>query len=360
MSENTQAVEQQETLVVETEDGPVRIDHVDLISKNDKIDMTLTVDMTPTTGLLLDAMAKAKAKMKTTSISKDAENTYFTNKQTGKAHSFATLDATLDFFTSAYAEFGVTLTQIPHIRANGSIGLGNLLGHSSGEKIWSVYPLTWSKDKKIQDLGSEITYGRRYTAQPIMGVAPSDDDDGNVASDRGGAHTQSKQDSTRNTLDDKWNQYYLKTMGGTHTPDQADEVMMEFISHSTDTNFLFKDSKGTAERLVKYRGKESTNHTQAGISVVLKGYRDANTRYTNSYQMTTVLKSILEMDCDAVSKANTVLGVFKDKQNVLIEDHAQKISDDLSILFKSAKTPAKTVEAVFPFLSKKKPQNQEA
>ena len=193
-----------------------------------------------------------------------------------------------------------------------------------------------------------------------MGVAPSDDDDGNVASDRGGAHTQSKQDSTRNTLDDKWNQYYLKTMGGTHTPDQADEVMMEFISHSTDTNFLFKDSKGTAERLVKYRGKESTNHTQAGISVVLKGYRDANTRYTNSYQMTTVLKSILEMDCDAVSKANTVLGVFKDKQNVLIEDHAQKISDDLSILFKSAKTPAKTVEAVFPFLSKKKPQNQEA
>ena len=105
MSENTQAVEQQETLVVETEDGPVRIDHVDLISKNDKIDMTLTVDMTPTTGLLLDAMAKAKAKMKTTSISKDAENTYFTNKQTGKAHSFATLDATLDFFTSAYAEF---------------------------------------------------------------------------------------------------------------------------------------------------------------------------------------------------------------------------------------------------------------
>ncbi len=54
------------------------------------------------------------------------------------------------------------------------------LRHVSGETIVGTYPLPTNGSP--QELGSAITYGRRYCLTSVVGIAPEDDDDGAAAS----------------------------------------------------------------------------------------------------------------------------------------------------------------------------------
>lgn len=56
-----------------------------------------------------------------------------------------------------------------------------MLMHSSGESVVGEYPLTGNTP---QEIGSAITYARRYCLCSVTGVAPDDDDDGAAASRR--------------------------------------------------------------------------------------------------------------------------------------------------------------------------------
>jgi hypothetical protein len=60
-------------------------------------------------------------------------------------------------------------------------GLETIIFHESGEKIESIFPLNLLKDN-IQDLGSAITYAKRYSLQAALGLIVEDkDDDGHTA-----------------------------------------------------------------------------------------------------------------------------------------------------------------------------------
>ena len=52
--------------------------------------------------------------------------------------------------------------------------------HTSGEWISAVWLLP--SDATPQQMGSALTYGRRYTATALLGIAPDEDDDGKAAS----------------------------------------------------------------------------------------------------------------------------------------------------------------------------------
>ena len=54
-----------------------------------------------------------------------------------------------------------------------------VLAHKDGEKIECPFALPLVG--KMQEQGSAITYGRRYTIQCLLGIASDDDDDGNAA-----------------------------------------------------------------------------------------------------------------------------------------------------------------------------------
>lgn len=59
------------------------------------------------------------------------------------------------------------------------------LTHESGEAIEGIYPLPDPASIKPQELGSAITYARRYALCAVTGVAPGgDDDDAAAANDR--------------------------------------------------------------------------------------------------------------------------------------------------------------------------------
>lgn len=78
----------------------------------------------------------------------------------------------------ALAKQGLAWVTAPDLTENGPV-LRYQLRHTSGEVIEGLWPLP--EGVKAQELGSWITYGRRYTLSAVTGIAPDDDDDGNTA-----------------------------------------------------------------------------------------------------------------------------------------------------------------------------------
>jgi len=145
------------------------------------------MDRSPEINELVTALIAAQSSVAT--IVKDSKND-FIRKRGGEAHRYASLETVLDCINPALHSNGLSLTQWPD-----GDGLVNLLAHSSGQFISSVYPIARvAKQQKVektgelreipddpQSRGSAITYARRYSALAIMGVG-TEDDDGHAAS----------------------------------------------------------------------------------------------------------------------------------------------------------------------------------
>lgn len=77
---------------------------------------------------------------------------------------------------------GLAFTCQPTMREDGKFGLAYQLLHVSGELIDGLYPLPQSGSP--QDIGSAITYARRYCLCAVTGVSPDEDDDDGQAAER--------------------------------------------------------------------------------------------------------------------------------------------------------------------------------
>jgi hypothetical protein len=124
--------------------------------------------------------AKAKARGAFAPIVKKC-NVNVTNKD-GKflyAFQYADLDAILDATSGAMSENGLDLSWFLSDAPDGGRALRCILAHSSGAFIESI--VTIPPQDGPQELGSALTYARRYQAGCVLGVAPEKDDDGNAA-----------------------------------------------------------------------------------------------------------------------------------------------------------------------------------
>jgi ERF superfamily len=85
---------------------------------------------------------------------------------------YAPLDEVIEATRPALAANGLAVVQL-------LVGdkLSTTLLHASGQWIASTIPLG-ERAGTLQDLGSKLTYLRRYALAGILGVAPEDDDDG--------------------------------------------------------------------------------------------------------------------------------------------------------------------------------------
>lgn len=131
-------------------------------------------DMAPLFG------AKAKARGAFAPIVKKC-NVDVTSKEGKKLYSFqyADLDAILDATSGAMSENGLDLSWFLSDAPDGGRSLRCILAHSSGAFIESI--VTIPPQDGPQELGSALTYARRYQAGCVLGVAPEKDDDGNAA-----------------------------------------------------------------------------------------------------------------------------------------------------------------------------------
>lgn len=107
---------------------------------------------------------------------KNARNPHFKNN-------YADIGATLDVALDALHKHNFALIQHVVESERGSL-LRTTFAHVSGATFDSDIPLVLKRGD-MQDLGSAITYARRYSIQSMLGLA-AEDDDGQRASHQKG------------------------------------------------------------------------------------------------------------------------------------------------------------------------------
>lgn len=114
---------------------------------------------------LVIALSKAQASIPNATMNKI--NPHFKSK-------YADLASVLDAIRAPLAANGLAIMQTTEIR-DGSLALVTTLAHGSGQWVSSEYPLP--AVARPQELGSALTYARRYSVAAIICNAADEDDD---------------------------------------------------------------------------------------------------------------------------------------------------------------------------------------
>ena len=117
-------------------------------------------------------------------VAKDNE-ARVTSERTGKTHTYRYADLTevSDALLPVLASLGLSFTARPTLSGTGGFVLFYTLMHVSGDEISGEYPLPTSGSP--QQIGSAITYARRYSLCAVTGLAPGGDDDDGQAGEQG-------------------------------------------------------------------------------------------------------------------------------------------------------------------------------
>jgi hypothetical protein len=94
------------------------------------------------------------------------------------SYQYADLADVIDVSKAILAKHSLAVSQPTAMTANGLVLVTRLM-HKSGESIESTYPLP--SVGKPQEMGSALTYARRYCYCAILGIAADVDDDGAAA-----------------------------------------------------------------------------------------------------------------------------------------------------------------------------------
>lgn len=137
----------------------------------------MVTETAPTTdhGALAAALAKAQSTFP--AIPRDKEVTVQTRTGGSYKFKYAPLDSILSAVRGPLADNGLAIAQL----LDGD-DLVTMLMHKDGASLTGRWPLPQRDGGTVQDLGSAITYLRRYSIQAVLGIAAEEDDDGNRAS----------------------------------------------------------------------------------------------------------------------------------------------------------------------------------
>lgn len=118
------------------------------------------------------ALALSKAQGTMSGAKKDSANPFFKSK-------YADLASVWEACREALSKNEIAVFQKTGF-VDGMFGVITKLQHSSGEFEDGFFPVAVPVTAKAQEMGSAITYARRYALAAMVGVAP-EDDDGNAA-----------------------------------------------------------------------------------------------------------------------------------------------------------------------------------
>lgn len=123
-----------------------------------------------TIGKISADLAKAQSVLK--NPGKDAVNPHYRNE-------YLTLGSGLNVIRDTLSKHNIAFIQATRIDGDILI-LETRLTHSSGEWLEAEYPVC-RFPAKPQEMGSAMTYAKRYALFSFVGIAGEDDDDGNAA-----------------------------------------------------------------------------------------------------------------------------------------------------------------------------------
>ena len=168
---------------------------------------------------------------------------------TGKySYSYAPLDELVPLILPLLAKHGMAFTTVPTFRQFGEgrpeFVLYAALIHESGQKIEGDYPLVDPRTPP-QQIGSAITYARRYALTALTGVAPGGEDDDGAAAQK---HVETNPAPVSKPAAPKATK--LETVraeiggwitSGKVTGEQANEVMREVTGGKEDSKWTATD-----------------------------------------------------------------------------------------------------------------------
>lgn len=125
-----------------------------------------------TTGSLAAALAAFQAELP--SIRKGETATVETKGGGSYSYTYADLADIAAAVHPRLADYGLSFVACPTLDDQGRFGLAYALLHTSGQERAGFYPLP--SNGTPQQVGSAITYARRYVLCAVTGVAPEDDD----------------------------------------------------------------------------------------------------------------------------------------------------------------------------------------
>ncbi|QLE63987.1 phage single-strand DNA binding protein [Furfurilactobacillus rossiae] len=123
---------------------------------------------------LIIAMGKLQSNLEQPSKSKTAGK-----KGDSFTYNYADLTQVIAAIDKARDGTGITYLQNPHIDG-GQVSVSTVIYHESGQFI-QFDPVTLTTGTRPQDVGSALTYARRYSLQTAFGVAAEEDDDAQLA-----------------------------------------------------------------------------------------------------------------------------------------------------------------------------------
>lgn len=103
---------------------------------------------------------------------KDGNNPHFRSK-------YATLDTGLNIVRECLSKHNIAVVQATRVEGN-ILMLDTRLTHKSGQWVEGEYPVC-AFPAKQQEMGSALTYSRRYSLFSLVGIAGEEDDDANAA-----------------------------------------------------------------------------------------------------------------------------------------------------------------------------------
>tara|TARA_R100000426_G_scaffold77234_2_gene54738 strand:- start:5002 stop:5700 length:699 start_codon:yes stop_codon:yes gene_type:complete len=130
-------------------------------------------------GDLLTALHNARQGFK--ELEKHGQNHYFKDKRTGKPHLYSTLDDIFNACKDALWENGIEVFYSTSFDGTYNVISTTLVHISSGQWMQSDTAIGDSGTKP-QEIGSGITYMRRYHIQAMLNLEADFEDDGNIAS----------------------------------------------------------------------------------------------------------------------------------------------------------------------------------
>lgn len=105
------------------------------------------------------------------------------NGRSGYSYTYADLADVMDAAIPLLTKHGLSFSCCPRRSEQGDYDLVGVLLHTSGERLEGTLPIHGSR---AQDIGSSLTYGRRYLLGCMTGLVTDDDDDGAAAHQSGG------------------------------------------------------------------------------------------------------------------------------------------------------------------------------
>jgi hypothetical protein len=128
-------------------------------------------------GKIAEALAKAQGEIR--NPGRGSENPHFKSKYTNLADGIAAIRGPL-------SKHGIAWVQITHVDGDFLMLTTSLIHAVSGETLDATWPVGAYAKLTPQQMGSALTYGKRYSLFSLVGVAGADeDDDGNAASGKG-------------------------------------------------------------------------------------------------------------------------------------------------------------------------------